>query len=54
MPESDNINTELTAFVHENGYPFAVVFLEYWRFPNEYVDIGEVYPTRLEYIQSNR
>jgi hypothetical protein len=50
MPESDNINTELKAFVHENGYPFALVFPEDWRFTYEYVDIGEAYPTRLEYI----
>jgi LruC domain-containing protein len=54
MPESDNINIELTAFVHENGYTFALVFPEEWRFPYEYVDIGEAYPTRIEYIQSNR
>lgn len=54
MPASDNISKGLTSFVDENGYPFALVFPEDWRFPYEYVDIGQAYPQLLEYIQSNR
>ena len=54
LAESDNINRGLTSFSDENGYPFALVFPEEWKFPNEYVDIGAAYPELLEYIQSNR
>jgi len=54
MDESDNISKGLTSFSDENGYPFALVFPEDWKFPNEYVDIGAAYPQLLEYIQSNR
>ncbi|MFB1036284.1 MAG: LruC domain-containing protein [Sinobacterium sp.] len=54
MPVSDNIDKGLTSFADENGYPFALVFPENWRFPYEYVDIGEAYPKLLEYIQSNQ
>jgi len=54
MPESDNMSQGLTSFSDENGYPFALVFPEDWKFPNEYVDIGAAYPQLLEYIQSNR
>jgi LruC domain-containing protein len=54
MPVSDNVSQGLTSFVDDNGYPFALVFPEDWRFPNEYVDIGQAYPKLLEYIQSNR
>ncbi|NQZ23609.1 MAG: LruC domain-containing protein [Colwellia sp.] len=54
LAESDNISRGLTSFSDENGYPFALVFPEEWKFPNEYVDIGAAYPELLEYIQSNR
>jgi LruC domain-containing protein len=54
MPVSDNVSKGLTSFVDDNGYPFALVFPEDWRFPNEFVDIGQAYPKLLEYIQSNR
>jgi len=54
LPQSSNIEDGLTSFVDDNGYPFALIFPEDWRFPNEYVDIGEAYPQLLEYINSNK
>ncbi len=54
MPNSNNISNGHTSFMDINGYPFALIFPEDWRFPYEYVDIGEAYPDLIEYIQSNR
>ncbi|MEE8058371.1 MAG: LruC domain-containing protein [Pseudomonadales bacterium] len=54
MLNSDNTRDGLNTFLDSNGYPFALVFPEEWRFPYEYVDIGEAYPELIEYIQSNR
>lgn len=52
LPESLNkVNNQLL-FKNNQGYPFAMILPQDWLFPNEYVDLGYVYPQFVDYIQS--
>lgn len=50
--DSLNVSQGNTQFVDDQGYPFAMIFPESWDFPNEYVDMGTVYPKFVNYIAS--
>jgi len=53
LVRSFNSEDGQTSFVDANGYPFAMVVPEDWLFPNEYVDLGDAYPSFVNYIESN-
>jgi LruC domain-containing protein len=53
LVRSFNIENGVTSFTDPNGYPFSMIFPEDWLFPNEYVDLGEAYPSFVDYVQSN-
>lgn len=54
LAESVNELNGVTSFLDESGYPFALVITEDWKFPNEYVDLGDAYPEFLQYVLSGR
>lgn len=53
LVRSFNSEDGQTSFVDANGYPFAMVVPEDWLFPNEYVDLGDAYPSFVNYIESD-
>lgn len=52
LAESINLINKQTQFKNSSGYPFAMILPQDWLFPNEYVDLGYVYPQFIDYIQS--
>jgi len=52
LPESLNPKNQLLPFKTTDGYPFAMILPQNWLFPNEYVDIGYVYPEFVEFVLS--
>lgn len=41
-------------FRDENNYPYSMVFSDEWLIPSENIDLGDAYPTFIDYIQSGR
>jgi len=52
LAESVNATNQQLAFKTNDGYPFAMILPQEWLFPNEYVDLGYVYPQFVDFIQS--
>ncbi len=53
LNQSANTQNGETNFKDANGYPFALILPENWLFPNEYVDLGNAYPTFISFVESN-
>lgn len=52
--QSNNVLHGHTDFVDDQGFPFAFIFPEDWRTPLEFVDVGNAYPSLIDFIQSDK
>lgn len=53
MANSYNVVAGQTSFIDESGFPFAMLVPTLWKFPYENRDLGEVYPSFIDYVLSS-